>query len=97
MILNIADFSPRSDALVSDFDWPTLIQRNQFKCPCCDSIIYSRKSRFCRLCGQNLPEEFLFSSHETRKVQSLLQTEKQRHRQWLLKHDDHAWKLLPVQ
>jgi hypothetical protein len=97
MTWNIADFLPHTESLVASFDWPTLIEHNQFKCPSCDSIVYSRKTRFCGVCGENLPKEFLFTSHETRKLQNLLQIEKQKHRQWLLKHDDHAWNLLPAQ
>lgn len=78
------------------FDFAHLA-KNKFKCPQCGSIVYSRKSRFCGVCGHTLPESFLFSPQESARVQSALRSERARHRKWLLKRDDIGWNLLPVQ
>jgi len=97
MTFDLRNVAGAWDGSAAGFDWPTLIKRNQYKCPACDSIVYSRKSRFCGVCGKNLPDEFLFSSFETRKVEGLLQAEKRKHREWMLKHEDSSWNLLTTQ
>ena len=53
-------------------------------CPACGSIVYSRRHRLCGVCSQPLPEEFLFTAEQTRYIETLLETERQRHRAWLL-------------
>lgn len=78
-------------------DWAHLATRNNFKCPSCSSIVYSRKSRYCGVCGQHLPASFLFSKAERESVSSLMQAERARHRQWLSRREDQGWRLTPVQ
>lgn len=80
----------------AEFDWALLISRNKFKCPSCDSIVYSRKSRFCGVCGTNLPASFLFSQTERAGVSRLIESERSKHRAWLSRRDDHAWQLTPA-
>jgi predicted nucleic acid-binding Zn ribbon protein len=54
-------------------------------CPTCDSIIYSRRHKLCGVCGNELPQDRLFTQTEARAVENLLNGEKQRHRQWVSK------------
>lgn len=77
----------------SEFDWAHLISRNKFKCPNCDSIVYSRKSRFCGVCGSNLPASFLFTQNEGAGVKQLLAAERSKHREWLSRRDDCGWSM----
>jgi predicted nucleic acid-binding Zn ribbon protein len=53
------------------------------RCPHCQSIIYSRKAKLCGVCSQPIPNELRFSEDEARRVQSILETERNRHRQWV--------------
>jgi hypothetical protein len=53
------------------------------RCPSCQSIVYSRRHRLCGVCSLPLPEEFLFSIAEARRIEKLLESERQRHRKWL--------------
>ena len=55
------------------------------RCPCCNSIIYSRRHDRCGVCERILPESFLFTSTEVEKVDALLKTERERHRAWLMR------------
>jgi predicted nucleic acid-binding Zn ribbon protein len=55
------------------------------RCPHCNSIVYSRRSKLCGLCSQALPEEFLFSSSDAQRIENILRTEQRRHRQWMSK------------
>ncbi|MCF7765022.1 MAG: hypothetical protein K9N62_15245 [Verrucomicrobia bacterium] len=55
------------------------------RCPHCQSIIYSRKARLCGVCSQPIPNELRFNEDEARRVQSILDTERNRHRQWVSK------------
>jgi hypothetical protein len=55
------------------------------RCPACHSIIYSRSHQLCGACGRPLPEKCLFSPAEARRIQTLILTERERHRKWLNK------------
>lgn len=55
------------------------------RCPHCHSIIYSRRHRVCGVCCKPLPAACTFTENESAQVASLLQEERQRHRQWLVK------------
>jgi hypothetical protein len=57
------------------------------RCPSCNSIIYSRRHGRCGVCERTLPESFLFTSTEVEKVDSLLKTERERHRAWLMRFE----------
>ena len=61
----------------------TVWQRIDFRCPGCDSIVYSRRNKLCGVCGDALPEEFLFNPYEARRVESLMRSEQERHRKWM--------------
>ena len=54
-------------------------------CPSCNSIVYSRRHGTCGVCEQKLPENFLFDSVETERIDALLTAERQRHKTWLMK------------
>jgi predicted nucleic acid-binding Zn ribbon protein len=56
------------------------------RCPHCNSIIYSRRSKLCGLCSHALPKEFLFNSSEAQRIENILRTEQRRHRQWMSKN-----------
>jgi predicted amidophosphoribosyltransferase len=53
------------------------------RCPECDSILYSRRNKLCAVCGQELPEDMLFTVTEAARVKALLRTEQQKHRTWM--------------
>ena len=55
---------------------------NSFRCPHCDSIIYSRRWTLCGVCSRDLPKEMLFAPHEIARLENLLRAERRRHRQW---------------
>ena len=59
--------------------------RKELRCPSCGSVVYSRRHRLCGACSQPLPEEFLFSATESRRIESLMEAERRRHREWLAK------------
>jgi predicted nucleic acid-binding Zn ribbon protein len=58
-------------------------RRAEHRCPTCQSIVYSRRHRLCGVCSEPLPEEFLFSVTEARRVEELIESDRQRHRRWL--------------
>ncbi len=67
---------------------PTLVReiaprRSEHRCPQCQSIVYSRRHRLCGVCSEPLPEEFLFSTTEARRIEELIESDRQRHRRWL--------------
>jgi hypothetical protein len=64
-------------------DRPLAPSQGEHRCPCCQSIIYSRRHKLCGVCNRPLPAELLFSETEARRIAALLRREKQRHRQWL--------------
>ena len=53
------------------------------RCPACDSIVYSRRHKTCGVCGEALPESCRLTTDEAQRVDALLRTERQRHRDWL--------------
>src|SRR2546427_12742374 len=55
------------------------------RCPSCGSIIYSRRHNQCGVCEQALPARVLFNSLEAQRVDALLRTERQRHKNWLMR------------
>ena len=59
------------------------VEPSDFRCPHCDSIIYSRRHKLCGLCGRTLPEEYLFGPVETERLENILKTEQERHRRWM--------------
>lgn len=66
------------------------------RCPECNSIVYSRRSKLCGVCGESLPAELLFSPDEARRIQKLLESERQRHKKWMHRARSQAGGLLPV-
>jgi hypothetical protein len=61
--------------------------QNRQRCPKCASIIYSRKSHLCGVCGIALPKSFLFNETERAVVTTLLSEERERHRAWLSRRE----------
>ena len=57
--------------------------RPEWRCPHCDSILYSRRNKLCAVCGLPLPETVRFSSAEASRVNALLTEERQKHRAWM--------------
>jgi hypothetical protein len=53
------------------------------RCPECDSILYTRRHKLCGVCGAELPGELLFTAQEASRVEELLRTEQQKHRDWM--------------
>jgi predicted nucleic acid-binding Zn ribbon protein len=52
-------------------------------CPECGAIIYCRRHRLCGVCGEPLPEIFLFSKVEASRLERILAAERARHRSWM--------------
>jgi hypothetical protein len=76
------------DALTSEADAVTLVRnftqaKSHLRCPECHSILYTRRHKLCGVCGNELPEQFLFSPAEASRLNELLRTEQQRHRAWM--------------
>jgi hypothetical protein len=84
--------------LESDSDQPITIPSNhavsfvrigvtpgERRCPGCASVVYSRRHKQCGSCGEPLPANCLFSAEEAERVDALLKTERERHREWLRK------------
>lgn len=86
-----------NEARVQPFDFRQLVQKNKFKCPQCTSIIYSRKSRFCGVCGTTLPESFLFNAAERELLTRTMSRERTLHREWISKREEPGWDLVPLQ
>jgi hypothetical protein len=61
------------------------VEPSERRCPFCNSIVYTRRHKRCGACDGVLPDSCLFSSAEAEKVDALLRTERQRHRDWLRK------------
>ena len=59
------------------------VERAAHRCPSCKSPVYSRRHQTCGVCGDNLPRECLFTLDEVERVDALMRTERERHRQWL--------------
>jgi hypothetical protein len=55
------------------------------RCPHCDAIVYSRRSKRCGVCAEPLPKELLFSPAQERNIEWLLELERLRHRVWMRK------------
>ncbi len=52
-------------------------------CPCCRSIVYSRRHRLCGVCGEPLPEHLLFADRDARRIELILRSERLRHQRWM--------------
>ena len=48
-------------------------------CPKCDSIIYSRRSGRCGVCGDLLPKDLLFTDEQRLKIETQIQEDEERH------------------
>jgi hypothetical protein len=45
----------------------------EYRCPKCNSPIYSRKNKLCGKCGSILPEELLFNAKQTKFIEGQIQ------------------------
>ena len=52
-------------------------------CPHCGSLVYSRRHKLCGVCAEPLPSACLFPTEKVEQIQTLLQEERARHRNWL--------------
>ena len=50
----------------------------EFRCPHCQSPIYSRKLKICGVCEQPLPPELLFSDEQVKKLKEETAKEEKR-------------------
>jgi len=71
-----------------------LFSKAALRCPECDSIIYSRKSKLCGVCSATLPEEFHLTRQEEARLKQMLEAERNRHRQWLTRYFNGAMSCL---
>ena len=75
----------------ADVDWQQLRFSNRNRCPKCSSLIYSRKSHSCGICGVQLPESARLRENERVRLSEMLQSERQRHRQWLSRREPEGY------
>jgi len=54
-------------------------------CPECDSIIYSRRSGRCGVCGAALPQDCLFTDEQRAKIEAPMKEDEMRHKEALSK------------
>ncbi|MEI9866065.1 MAG: hypothetical protein WDN00_16230 [Limisphaerales bacterium] len=50
----------------------------EFRCPNCQSLIYSRKNKICGLCEKLLPKELLFSDEAIAALKRQMEQEEKR-------------------
>ena len=55
-------------------------------CPCCGALLYSRRQSSCGYCLRPIPDQERFTEEQSAMVKSVLEEERQRHRQWLRTH-----------
>ena len=58
------------------------------RCPHCESIVYSRRTKLCGVCSQVLPHTLLFDAAEAEKIEQLLARERHRHRLWMERYSN---------
>jgi hypothetical protein len=61
------------------FPWPA----NSRRCPECGAIVYCRRHQLCGVCGERLPNAFLFSKADAMLIEQVLAAERARHRRWM--------------
>ena len=66
------------------------------RCPKCSSLVYSRKSLACGICGLPLPEEFRLPEQERTLLAEMLQAERLRHKEWLSRREPSAYRSLSL-
>jgi predicted nucleic acid-binding Zn ribbon protein len=59
----------------------------EFKCPHCQSIIYSRRHKVCGTCGVALPKDLLLTPAQIQKLDKERAREKKRSREFNLPSD----------
>jgi len=59
----------------------------EFKCPKCQSIIYSRRHKVCGNCGAVLPQNLLLTKAQIKALDKQLAEEKKRAREFNLPSD----------
>jgi hypothetical protein len=59
----------------------------EFKCPHCQSIIYSRRHKVCGKCGSALPENLVLTPAQIQKLDKERAREKKRSREFNLPSD----------
>jgi hypothetical protein len=50
----------------------------EFKCPKCQTVIYSRKHKTCGHCGEALPVELLLTPDQVRELEEQRKVEQKR-------------------
>ena len=59
----------------------------EFRCPHCNSIVYSRRNKLCGVCGAELPPEVLFTKEEAEAWEKQMLKEKKRAQEFWLPSD----------
>ena len=77
-----------SNLNVLEVEWASLRFSNKHRCPKCSSLIYSRKSLSCGICGVALPEGIRLEQRERLRIEEMLEDERRRHRQWLSRREE---------
>ena len=60
----------------------------EFRCPNCQSPIYSRKNKICGVCEKPLPKELLFSEAEIASLKRQMEQEEKRAKEFNLPKQD---------
>ena len=56
-------------------------------CRHCGALIYSRRQTRCGFCSRSLPATAVFTPAQSNVVRSVITEERQRHREWLRRHN----------
>jgi hypothetical protein len=59
----------------------------EFKCPNCQSVIYSRRHKVCGQCGAELPKDLLLTTAQVEALDKQRAAEKKRAREFKLPSD----------
>jgi reverse gyrase len=62
----------------------------EFRCPNCNSPIYSRKNKICGVCEKALPEELLLSDQQVADLKKQMDTEEKRAKEFHPKVQDDS-------
>ena len=52
------------------------------RCPHCQAVVYSRRHAHCGVCEEPLPADCRFDTHQARRVETLIRSERERYLEW---------------
>src|SRR5687768_1524199 len=83
IVCDVRDFDEVRTIPSAEFFSRGVSAQPERRCPCCNSVIYSRRHAVCGVCAEPLPAGCVFSPEEARSVEVRLNEERDRHRKWM--------------